>query len=67
MGITPQQFKQMADRVNRVPRPAVPVFEPTFQPTRAAGHQILLGVDPSLRGTGYGVIRLGQPQPEALG
>lgn len=28
--------------------------------------QIILGVDPSLRGTGYGVIRTGGPQPVAL-
>ncbi|MBI5774003.1 MAG: crossover junction endodeoxyribonuclease RuvC [Verrucomicrobia bacterium] len=27
---------------------------------------MLLGVDPSLRGTGYGVIRLGKPHPAAL-
>ena len=31
-----------------------------------AAHQIILGVDPSLRGTGYGVIRLAQPHPVAL-
>lgn len=29
-------------------------------------HQIILGVDPSLRGTGYGIIRLGTPFPETL-
>jgi crossover junction endodeoxyribonuclease RuvC len=27
---------------------------------------VVLGVDPSLRGTGYGVIRLGRPVPAAL-
>ena len=31
-----------------------------------ARHQVILGIDPSLRGTGYGVIRLGRPQPEVL-
>ena len=30
-------------------------------------HQIILGIDPSLRGTGYGVIRLGKPHPTTLG
>ena len=27
---------------------------------------MILGIDPSLRGTGYGVIRLGRPHPVAL-
>jgi crossover junction endodeoxyribonuclease RuvC len=29
-------------------------------------HEIILGIDPSLRGTGYGVLRLARPQPVAL-
>jgi crossover junction endodeoxyribonuclease RuvC len=29
-------------------------------------HAIILGVDPSLRGTGYGVIRLAKPFPQTL-
>jgi len=29
-------------------------------------HQVIIGIDPSLRGTGYGVIRLGKPHPRAL-
>ena len=32
----------------------------------ASVHEILLGVDPSLRGTGYGLIRLGSDPPETL-
>jgi len=32
----------------------------------AAAHQIFLGVDPSLRATGYGVIRLARPFPQTL-
>lgn len=32
----------------------------------ASVHEILLGVDPSLRGTGYGLIRLGNDPPETL-
>ena len=31
-----------------------------------ARHQVILGIDPSLRGTGFGVIRLGKPHPSAL-
>ena len=46
-------------------RAALPVFEPGLR--LAAGlHSVILGVDPSLRGTGYGVIRLGKPHPVAL-
>lgn len=29
-------------------------------------HSVILGIDPSLRGTGYGVIRLGKPNHAAL-
>ena len=29
-------------------------------------HQTILGVDPSLRGTGFGVIRLAKPHPQTL-
>ena len=32
----------------------------------ASAHQIILGIDPSLRGTGYGVIQLAKPHPIAL-
>jgi crossover junction endodeoxyribonuclease RuvC len=32
----------------------------------ASGAAIILGVDPSLRGTGYGVIRLAKPFPQTL-
>src|SRR5690606_4906119 len=36
---------------------------PAAETTR---HEILLGLDPSLRGTGYGVIRVGKPHPTSL-
>ena len=44
---------------------ALPVFDSS---RRAAvnSHGVILGVDPSLRGTGYGVIRLGRPHPLTL-
>ena len=66
MGITLQQFNQMAARVNgRKPRAATPVV--ASLPTRnATAHTIILGLDPSLRGTGYGVIELTKPQPRVL-
>ena len=47
------------------PRAALPVFESGLRPA-ANSHSVILGVDPSLRGTGYGVIRLAKPHPVAL-
>jgi crossover junction endodeoxyribonuclease RuvC len=67
MGVTPQQFEQMKNRVNSSPRSSKkssPIFESTFQPTRS--HKIIIGIDPSLRGTGYGVIELAKPFPKTL-
>jgi crossover junction endodeoxyribonuclease RuvC len=65
MGVTPQQFKQMEERL-RGPRRAA---GPRLERSGSGGltrHQVLLGLDPSLRGTGYGVIRLARPHPETL-
>jgi crossover junction endodeoxyribonuclease RuvC len=52
VGITAQQFQKLQERVGRRAKPAL---EPTL-PVRSA-HAVILGIDPSLRGTGYGVIR----------
>ena len=65
MGITPQQFKQMQERMGHPRRGATPVLERTL-PANGRGHQVILGVDPSLRGTGYGVIRQAKPFPQTL-
>jgi crossover junction endodeoxyribonuclease RuvC len=65
MGITPQQFKQMQDRVGRPRRSVAPVFESTPNASVTL-RKVILGLDPSLRGTGYGVIRLGRPFPATL-
>jgi crossover junction endodeoxyribonuclease RuvC len=65
MGITPQQFKQIEQRLTRASRVAGPVLEPVAR-TNANVHRVILGIDPSLRGTGYGVIRLGKPHPQTL-
>ncbi len=54
----------MEERLHSARSPA-PVFEPVSRsPARA--HPVILGVDPSLRGTGYGVIRLAKPFPKTL-
>ena len=63
MGITPQQFEQMKCRVSGGFRAAIPVFAPG---NRALANQVILGIDPSLRGTGFGVIRLAGLHPQTL-
>jgi crossover junction endodeoxyribonuclease RuvC len=65
MGITPQQFRQMQERLGSPRRAAMPVFDRTV-PASAKARQVILGVDPSLRGTGYGVIKLAKPYPQTL-
>jgi crossover junction endodeoxyribonuclease RuvC len=56
----------MTARVSgRKPRVASPVLDPT--PVRHGDkHVIILGLDPSLRGTGFGVIEAGKAQPRVL-
>jgi crossover junction endodeoxyribonuclease RuvC len=65
MGITPLQFKQMQERLGNPRRAPTPVFERT-SPLSAGVHQTILGLDPSLRGTGYGVLRVGKGGSQAL-
>ena len=48
------------------PREALPLVVASRQGEGAAAHKIILGVDPSLRGTGFGIIRLAKPFPETL-
>ena len=65
VGITPQQFERMKSRVNGTRRVAGPVFAggPSVP---GCGNQVILGIDPSLRGTGFGVIRVAKPHPQTL-
>jgi crossover junction endodeoxyribonuclease RuvC len=65
MGITAQQLKRMEERLNRPPRAVARALEPALCLNHHP-HQIILGLDPSLRGTGYGVIRLAEPHPHTL-
>ena len=65
MGISAQQFKQMQARLAGAPRKAQP------GPGVPAGPHftediVILGLDPSLRGTGYGVIQTTRPSPRTL-
>jgi crossover junction endodeoxyribonuclease RuvC len=66
VGITRRQFEQIKERIGGAsPRTVAPVFDSSLRPA-ANIHCVILGIDPSLRGTGYGVIRLGKPHPLAL-
>lgn len=65
MGITPQQFKRIEERLNRPTRKAVPVFAPAIRSHRRAP-EVILGLDPSLRGTGYGLIHFARPHLHCL-
>ncbi len=65
MGITPQQFKHLQERLARPGRLAGPVLEP-LAAVVPKPRTLILGLDPSLRGTGYGIIRRGKAAPESL-
>ena len=64
MGISLRQFEEMKERVGGKKRVALPVFG------AAAGQNsaltIILGIDPSLRGTGFGLIQTANPHPRTL-
>lgn len=49
----------------KISRSASPVLEP-LPVRRPAAHRIILGLDPSLRGTGFGVIETGKGTARAL-
>jgi crossover junction endodeoxyribonuclease RuvC len=55
----------MQERLRTPRRVAAPVFE-RVMPANAAAAQVILGLDPSLRGTGFGVIRTARPFPQTL-
>ena len=59
MGISARQFEELQERVSGKRRAREEVEE-------AVAHEVILGVDPSLRGTGFGVIRLGKGDPKTL-
>jgi crossover junction endodeoxyribonuclease RuvC len=70
MGISPQDFEKMRSRLGGSARPkpsavAISTSSTPITPTKSP-HQTILGIDPSLRGTGFGIIRLGKPVPALL-
>ena len=66
MGITLQQFNEMNARVSGRRTRAVGRGVDPLPSSPVSTHKIILGVDPSLRGTGYGVIELAKPFPRTL-
>jgi crossover junction endodeoxyribonuclease RuvC len=64
MGITAKQFQQMQERL--AGKTAAKSRSKEISVGAVPTHETILGVDPSLRGTGYGVIRVGKPHPVAL-
>ena len=65
MSITAQQFELMKNRISRVKRTSASVAEPVLSLV-ATRHEVVLGIDPSLRGTGFGVIRLAKASAELI-
>ncbi len=65
MGVTPQQFEQLKARLSNPKRKPSPVLEGSCRPA-SQSHQLIIGIDPSLRGTGYGVVRMAKPHPIVL-
>ena len=60
MGITLRQFEQLQSRTRRA--------APAVESTKAGRpeNSVVLGIDPSLRGTGYGIVRIEKRQATSL-
>ncbi len=65
VGITARQFEQIQHRLAGGRRTVAPVFQNTHS-VSANSRLVILGIDPSLRGTGYGIIRVAKPHPQTL-
>jgi crossover junction endodeoxyribonuclease RuvC len=64
MGISLRQFEEMKLRVGGKKPMVAPVFTPS--PVQSREAVIILGIDPSLRGTGFGIIQTANPHPRTL-
>jgi crossover junction endodeoxyribonuclease RuvC len=60
VAITARQFEQMQNRTRRT---SAPLLDATNLKAR---HQVVLGIDPSLRATGFGVLAVSKTAPRAL-
>jgi crossover junction endodeoxyribonuclease RuvC len=66
MGITARQFQQMQDRLAGKTAGKRKTTASAIVGASAGQHEIVLGIDPSLRGTGFGVVKILKPHPIAL-
>jgi crossover junction endodeoxyribonuclease RuvC len=64
VGISLRQFEQMKERLGG--KPSREAFSLGTRHATLVTKNIILGVDPSLRGTGYGVIQFGKSESVAL-
>jgi crossover junction endodeoxyribonuclease RuvC len=65
MAITPKQFEELQARARGARRLPSPAIDSALRaPSSKAS--IVIGIDPSLRGTGYGVVQIGKPSHRAL-
>jgi crossover junction endodeoxyribonuclease RuvC len=66
VGISLRQFEQMKERLGGAPSARAARLRAVPSPVAVRTPPVILGVDPSLRGTGYGIIAPGQPFPKTL-
>lgn len=65
MGITPQQYQAMTERIGGRRRSPEPLLaNAAVSPSPCP--DLVMGIDPSLRGTGFGIIRFNKAQPTAI-
>jgi crossover junction endodeoxyribonuclease RuvC len=66
VGISLRQFEQMKERLGGRSSRAAAIPSPVTRHSSLITSKIILGIDPSLRGTGYGIIKLAKLFPETL-
>jgi len=66
VGITVRQFENLQKRVGSKRRAATPACPASVRTHQRSVSRIILGIDPSLRGTGYGIIRSHRQTPAVL-
>ena len=66
MAISAQQFAELQRRVAGVKTASGKAKRPAAETISVPASGVILGIDPSLRGTGYGVIRLAKARPVLL-
>jgi crossover junction endodeoxyribonuclease RuvC len=66
VAITRRQFEQMRQRIGDKPLRAITTTAEINFRTPGVANGAILGVDPSLRGTGFGIIQIANPHPQTL-